>query len=216
MRYKPPKKERVYSVEEMLEMRKNGVTLRELGEMLGVSKQRVQQIVGYTRDIKPRKYYPTKEERIENKKKSAIDRFWSRVDARNEDDCWNWTGTTNKIIGYGRMSFMGTPYYTHRLAYILTQGSIPPGATVLHSCDNQLCCNPKHLRIGTQTENVADRNNKLRTRHTDKYKVQREFIVNNCKTGDDIVRVAKKLNVTPMNVYTILCRARRHVSRGEE
>jgi hypothetical protein len=28
---------------------------------------------------------------------------------------------------------------------------------VLHSCDNPVCCNPAHLRVGTDKDNAADR-----------------------------------------------------------
>lgn len=26
----------------------------------------------------------------------------------------------------------------------------------MHTCDTPLCCNPRHLRLGTQAENIAD------------------------------------------------------------
>jgi hypothetical protein len=34
---------------------------------------------------------------------------------------------------------------------------------LLHSCDNPPCCNPDHLTVGTNAENVADRQAKGRT-----------------------------------------------------
>ena len=50
-----PTKVRELTIEEMLELRRQGVTLRELGDRLGISRQRVQQLIGNTRAIKPRK-----------------------------------------------------------------------------------------------------------------------------------------------------------------
>ena len=44
----------------------------------------------------------------------------------------------------------------HRLAWSIANGPIPPGAHVLHSCDNQLCCNPSHLSVGTHDDNMRD------------------------------------------------------------
>ena len=210
---------RIYTHTEMLEMRKNGMTLRELGELLGVSRQRVQQILGPTRSIVPRKERLTKDQRYQKRLDNRIDKFWSLVDKHRADECWNWTGDKYPITGYGRFSFTGEMRYAHRLAYSLSNGEIPPGACILHSCDNPLCCNPKHLRAGTQAENVADRDCKLRGGHggrSPKYKVKRDFILKNCKTTEDIVSVAKKFNCTPQNIYAILCRARRRAAQGAE
>ena len=39
---------------------------------------------------------------------------------------------------------------------------------VLHTCDVPRCVNPKHLFLGTQTENMSDRDVKLRLCHGEK------------------------------------------------
>lgn len=44
----------------------------------------------------------------------------------------------------------------HHLAYEVKNGPIPEGMVVRHKCDNTRCCNPDHLVVGTQTENVND------------------------------------------------------------
>lgn len=49
----------------------------------------------------------------------------------------------------------------HRVAYIICVEEIPKDGAphenvVRHSCDNPPCCNPKHLILGTQGQNVAD------------------------------------------------------------
>lgn len=86
--------------------------------------------------------------------------FWARVDQSGE--CWNWTGNTNGR--YGRVEWKGRTVGTHRLAYELTIGTtIPDGQFVLHSCDNPLCCNPDHLRLGDHAENMRDRTERRRT-----------------------------------------------------
>jgi len=49
----------------------------------------------------------------------------------------------------------------HRAVWEVINGPIPEGeghhgTVVLHICDNRLCCNPAHLRLGTQADNVRD------------------------------------------------------------
>jgi len=43
-----------------------------------------------------------------------------------------------------------------RVSWELTYGAIPPGAWVLHHCDERLCTRPDHLFLGTVADNNAD------------------------------------------------------------
>lgn len=84
-------------------------------------------------------------------------RFWAKVDKRGADECWPWTAALGKPPRhYGRFRQPTGHEYAHRVAWRLTNGPIPEGAKVLHGCDNPPCCNPGHLRLGSQTENNLD------------------------------------------------------------
>jgi hypothetical protein len=80
--------------------------------------------------------------------------FWSRVGiAASDEDCWLWTGKLDRH-GYG---YEGRER-CHRVAWELSRReSLRAGDVVRHTCDNPACCNPSHLIVGSQDENVADR-----------------------------------------------------------
>ena len=85
--------------------------------------------------------------------------FWSKVKIAGHDECWLWTGKTMGGRGdmkYGYFTDGRWTYYTHRFAYSVGRGPIPNRAIVMHACDEPLCCNPQHLKLGTQKDNVAD------------------------------------------------------------
>lgn len=86
---------------------------------------------------------------------STVDRFLSKV--RRTETCWLWQGFRDKD-GYGSFGIgrKMPSLRAHRVSYWLFIGPIPPGAHILHSCDNPPCVNPKHLRAGTHLENVRD------------------------------------------------------------
>ena len=87
-------------------------------------------------------------------------RFWAKVDKRGPEECWPWTATSNLNRGsqrYGMFRVNGKMRRAIRVAVELHSGAeIPSGMVVRHKCDNSICCNPHHLEIGTQKQNVED------------------------------------------------------------
>ena len=83
--------------------------------------------------------------------------------------CQLWNGT--ETDRYGLLAIRA-----HRLAWELANGPIPAGLNVLHRCDNSHCCNPDHLFVGTQADNMDDMRRKGRARngHSAKPKASRD------------------------------------------
>lgn len=84
----------------------------------------------------------------------------SRIEVRGSGVCWPWMGKINSH-GYGvlngrengrRVTFSG-----HRVAFEAATGERLGRLHVLHSCSGRNCCNPAHLRPGTNADNVRDR-----------------------------------------------------------
>ncbi len=102
------------------------------------------------------------------------ERFWSRVDVRSKDECWNWLGHILTHSGYGQYHNGTKKMLAHRMSWELTFGPIPNGPgyhgfCVCHSCDNKPCVNPTHLFLGTQLDNMRDCKAKGRKAQGDKH-----------------------------------------------
>jgi len=143
-------------------------------------------------------------------------RFWSRVDKTGS--CWLWLGARNKG-GYGHSRYAnGRNGDAHRVAWTVTNGDIPDGLMVLHSCDNRLCVNPAHLFLGTQLDNMRDMDAKGRRRTVTHD--QRGELNGTAKLTKAIVlsirelhesgisqrEIGRKLGVTAGNVWAIVHR----------
>lgn len=82
-------------------------------------------------------------------------RFWSRVKIGKPDECWPWDKPGHNF-GYGSARANGKNDVCHRISYKDCVGPIPKGLVVRHACDNPICCNPNHLDLGTQKDNMDD------------------------------------------------------------
>lgn len=84
------------------------------------------------------------------------DLFWSKVDKRAPDECWEWSASRTPA-GYG--IFNSKCFQTkaaHRIALILCGTTFQPGEVCDHMCRNRACCNPSHLRAVSQRINSIE------------------------------------------------------------
>jgi hypothetical protein len=94
--------------------------------------------------------------------KNTAASFWARVDQRGANDCWPWLGRKSEF-GYGRIDIFGEEgVYAHRVAFFLKYPNRislreKGGVLVLHHCDNPMCCNPRHLYMGSHDDNMKDK-----------------------------------------------------------
>jgi hypothetical protein len=85
-------------------------------------------------------------------RRTPEERFWARVDKRNDSECWLWTGGFMGT-GYGGFFLNGRMTVAHRVAYELLVGPIPDGLHIDHLCRVRACVKPDHLEPVTLAEN---------------------------------------------------------------
>lgn len=141
---------------------------------------------------------------------NEVARFRAKVDRTAKHGCWEWTGCVFK--GYGHFKVggkYGRAVPAHRFAYELAHGPIPRGKVVMHRCDNGKCVRLDHLRLGTQLQNVADRQAKGRTAIGEQNgKARLTFdqvsrIKQELRLGRHPKAIARPLGVYPSTIYAI-------------
>lgn len=115
-----------------------------------------------------------------------LDTAYAKVVAKlvPQGECLVYTG--QKTNGYGKLQLTidGVIRYfrAHRIVCAYHNGE--SDQPVLHSCDNKLCCNPKHIRYGTHAENEQEKRDRLGTHATQKLDYATAYHIKfNCKLG---------------------------------
>lgn len=133
-------------------------------------------------------------------------RFWSKVDIRDNNDCWNWLGGI-RGEGYGIFRYKRKTIDSHRFVWFLIKG-IFPDLFVCHSCDNRICCNPFHLFLGTSQDNINDmiakgrrpyRSNTKKLNKTDAIKIRNLY-----SNGHTELEISEKYDISKSHVSNII------------
>lgn len=132
----------------------------------------------------------------------TIARFWSKVDVKwSAKDCWEWRGAVRK--GYGHIKIRGLAYSANRVALELASGKRLGDLMALHSCDNKLCCNPRHLYAGDASANMVDLHQRI-GRDYDTLKPSDVIAIRHrLKLGENNASIAKDFGVNSGHISKI-------------
>lgn len=143
-----------------------------------------------------------------NKPVPVEERIMKFIDVKEENDCWEFKGSKNKD-GYGKIGIGGKKNESaHRVIFKIYNFDIPKNMVILHTCDNPSCCNPKHLVLGTQNDNIQDmvqkRRNKIRKGSIMPLELLDE-IKNNYKGQKGFkIEMARKYNCSPTKITNLI------------
>lgn len=130
----------------------------------------------------------------------------ARCEVEPMSGCWIWMGTVS-AQGYGMMKGHVSDgvgrISVHRTTYEATFGAIPDGHSVLHRCDNTLCCNPSHLFTGTQADNMRDKVRKGR-------QPRGEAVTQSKLTWQDVIQI-RESQAKPTELAQIFGVCRRYI-----
>lgn len=141
----------------------------------------------------------------------VIESFWKKVKLGTKSQCWEWSGKKDKD-GYGTLKIRRKMFRAHRIAWMFTNGKIPTGCQILHSCDNPPCQNPDHLFCGTNLDNMRDKMTKGRHRtifgedHANSKVTQSQVLEmrHRYSTGVSQQRIADDFGITQGHVSAII------------
>lgn len=81
---------------------------------------------------------------------------------QDANGCWIWQ-LSRHPKGYGQTGYRCRTVRVHRTMYEIMVGrKLTPDEFICHTCDVRACCNPTHLFLGDNDENMADKTRKGR------------------------------------------------------
>lgn len=149
------------------------------------------------------------------------ERFYSKT-VRKGNGCLEWTA--GRSGGYGMFTWGGRQISSHRAVWTLETGELLKSSDiVIHSCDNSLCVEISHLRVGTQAENNADRaakkrSNNLRGEDHPNSKFSDEDVATIrglLEEGLSIIEISRRIGCAPTTVTDIRDGKSRSAATGE-
>jgi len=144
---------------------------------------------------------------------SDIVRFYKKISIpENSDNCWIWTGQKPGKRPYGLLKIGQKNYYAHRIMFFLIKKEQPFSMLVCHSCDNPCCCNPDHLFLGTDHDNMRDmiskgRANKANGEKVNTSKLKSDDVLSIIRLSDSGVSkkdLSKKYGISLTQIYYIV------------
>lgn len=109
--------------------------------------------------LNSKRYLPSKIYKVNYKhlpeEEILLMRIINGIEINKKTNCWEWQRAKN-IHGYGTITINRATRTVYREMYKLINGEITDELHVLHDCDNPSCCNPKHLHLGTISDNMKE------------------------------------------------------------
>ena len=130
--------------------------------------------------------------------------------SRLQGECLVWLGSKSPH-GFGRIHIKGRMWSTHRVAYTLHYGEIPPGLLVLHYCDNPACLRIEHLYTGTwghimqyhaergQINQRGERNSRSKLTNVEVCELRELY-----RSGTSARELAQRFHIARETVYSIV------------
>lgn len=205
-------------------MVEEGALLREIGDVLGVTRERARQLIEKCGLGERRKALRAAAEnkrlRAERRARAIhrwtrrarkIQKFWNNV--ATGEGCWEWQAARNPT-GYGHLNGQSGGY-AHRYAWELANGrSIPPGMCILHRCDNPPCVRPDHLMLGTHRDNIRDAIAKGRMSHA-KLTLPDIEAIGALRGSASAIGLAGRYGVTRSTIYRVWRQAEADAAQKE-
>ena len=140
-------------------------------------------------------------------------RIRERYDKLGVNDCWQWRSTISRrrpimyIDGKARS-------VTRVIMAIQRRRWLEHGEIVLHSCNNTMCCNPRHMKVSTfhelrngedEIESVSGSNNGRSKLSAMEVLAIRQMVVKQSQTpGRRSIDAAKRFGISQRQVHRII------------